>query len=156
MKYVLVMLWLLLAVYYGLAIVLKQIRITPIQKTCQNFLLWWFPRDFLISDNLAYQKCFVLQRLLYSGFISTAILLHVYWMDRWVLVWIHFNVFKGETQTKTLKRVFADHIQSAFSSIRVFFRKKKQTNKTKQKVIMSRFPTGIFLFVFNVLTSFLT
>ena len=103
------------------SIVLKQIRITPIQKTCQNFLLWWFSRDFLVSDNLAYQKCFVLQRLLYSGFLFTAILLYVYWMNRWVLVWIHFNVCKGDTQTKTLKRVFADHIQSAFSSIQVFF-----------------------------------
>ena len=110
------------------SIVLKQIRITPIQKTCQNFLLWWFPRDFLISDNLAYQKCFVLQRLLYSGFIFTAILLYVYWMNRWVLVWIHFNVFKGDTQTKTLKRVSADHIQSAFSSIHVFFKKKTESN----------------------------
>ena len=40
-------------------------------------------------------------------------------MNRWVLVWIH--VFKGDTQTKTLKRVFADHIQSAFSSIHVLF-----------------------------------
>ena len=131
------------------SIVLKQIRITPIQKTCQNFLLWWFPRDFLISDNLAYQKCFVLQRLLYSGFIFTAILLYVYWISRWVLVWIHFNVFKGDTQTKTLERVSADHIQSAFSSIHVFFKK-------KQKVITSRFPTSIFWFVLNVLTSFLT
>ena len=63
-------------------------------------------------------------------------------MNRWVLVWIQFNVFKGNTQTKTLKRVFADHIQSAFSSIHVFF-------KEKQKVIMSPFPTGIFWFVFN-------
>ena len=131
------------------SIVLKQIRITPIQKTCKNFIPWWFPRDFLISDNLAYQKCFVLQRLLYSGFIFTAILLYVYWMSRWVLVWTHFNVFKGDTQTKTLERVSADHIQSAFSSIHVFFKK-------KQKVITSRFPTGIFWFVFNVLTSFLT
>ena len=26
-------------------------------------------------------------------------------MNRWVLVWIHFNVCKGDTQTKTLKRV---------------------------------------------------
>ena len=51
-------------------------------------------------------------------------------------------VFKGDTQTKTLKRVFADHIQSAFSSIHVFFKK-------KQKVIMSRFPTGILWFVVN-------
>ena len=124
------------------SILLKQICISPIQKTCQNFLLWWFSRDFLISDNLAYQKCFVLQRLLYSGFIFTAILLYVYWMNRRVLVWIHFNVCKGDTQTKTLKRVFADHIQSAFSSIHVFF-------KEKQKVIMSPFPTGIFWFVFN-------
>ena len=121
------------------AALLKQIRITPIQKTCQNFLLWWFPRDFLISDNLAYQKCFVLQRLLYSGFIFTAILLYVYWMNRWVLVWIHFSVFKGDTQTKTLEKVFADHIQSAFSSIHVFKKKKK-----KQKVIMSRFSSGLF------------
>ena len=109
------------------SIILKHILITPIQKTCQNFLLWWFPRDFLISDNLAYQKCFVLQRLLYSGFIFTAILLYVYWMNRWVLVWIHFNVFKGDSQTKTLERVFADHILSAFSSIHVFFKKKKKT-----------------------------
>ena len=95
-----------------------------------------------MSDNLAYQKCFVLQRLLYSDFLFTAILPYVYWMNRWVLVWIHFNVCKGDTQTKTLKRAFADHIQSAFSSIHVFFEK-------KQKVIMSRFPTGIFWFVFN-------
>ena len=105
------------------SIVLKQIHITLIQKTCHNFLLWWFSRDFHISDNLAYQKCFVLQRLLYSGFIFTAILLYVYWMNRWVLVWIHFNVFKGDTQTKTLKRVFADHILSAFSSIHDFLKK---------------------------------
>ena len=56
-------------------------------------------------------------------------------MNRRVLVWIHFNVCKGDTQTKTLKRVFADHIQSAFSSIHVFF-------KEKQKVIMSPFPTA--------------
>ena len=95
------------------SIVLKKIRITPIQKTCQNFLLWWFPRDFLISDNLAYQKCFVLQRLLYSGFIFTAILLYVYWMNRWV-----------DTQTKSLKRVLAGHIQSAFSSVHVFLKEK--------------------------------
>ena len=52
------------------------------------------------------------------------------------------NVCKGDTQTKTLKRVFADHIQLAFSSIDVFFKKKR-------KVIMSRFPTVIFWFVFN-------
>ena len=128
------------------SIVLKQILITPIQKTCQNFLLWWFPRDFLISDNLAYQKCFVLQKLLYSGFIFTAMLLYVYWMNRWVLVWIHFNVFTDATETKTLKRVFADHIQSAFSSLHFFLKKKKL------KVIMSHFPTSIFWFVFNVLT----
>ena len=88
-------------------------RITPIQTACQNFVFWWFPCDFLISDNLAYQKCFVLERLLYSGFIFTVILLNVYWMNRWVFaqgfffVWVHFNVFKGDTQTKTLKRVFA-------------------------------------------------
>ena len=110
------------------SIVLKQIRITPIQKTCQNFLLWWFSRDFLVSDNLGYQKCFVLQRLLYSRFIFTAILLYVYWMNLWVLVWIQFNVFKGNTQTKTLKRVFADHIQSTFSSTQVFFKKITESN----------------------------
>ena len=98
----------------------------------------WFPH--LWQSHLS--KCFVLRRLLYSGFIFTAILLYVYWMNRRVLVWIHFNVCKGDTQTKTLKRVFADHIQSAFSSIHVFFKK-------KQKVIMSRFPTCIFWFVFN-------
>ena len=121
------------------SIALKEIRITPIQKNCQNFLLWWFPRDFLISDNLAYQKCFVLQRLLYSGFIFTAILLYVYWMNRWVLVWIHFNVFKGDTQTKTLKRVFADHIQSVFSSIQVFFKKKKKKAERNYVTISYRY-----------------
>ena len=49
-------------------------------------------------------------------------------MNLWVLVWIQFNVFKGNTQTKTLKRVFADHIQSAFSSIQVFFKKTTESN----------------------------
>ena len=141
------MLCLLLAVYYGR----EQIRISPIQ----NLVKFFYSDEFSVissSVNLAYQKYFVLQRLLYWDFqfIFTAILLNVHWMNRWVLVWIHFNVCKGDTQTKTLKRVFADHIQSAFSSIHVFFKKKKQT------VIMSRFPTRIFCFVFNVLTSFLT
>ena len=75
-------------------------------------------------------------------------------MNRWVLVWIHFYVFKGDTQTKTLKRAFAEHIQSAFSSIHVFLKKKKK--KKKKKEIMSRLPKGIFWFVFNVLTSFFT
>ena len=102
------------------SIVLKQIRITPIQKTCQNFLLWWFPRDFLISDNLA-----VLQRLLYLGCIFTVILLYVYWMNRWILVWIHFNVFKGDTQTKTLKRVSKIIFSRRFLLFTSYLKRKK-------------------------------
>ena len=98
----------------------------------------WFPH--LWQSRLSKMFCFTKTALfrLYFQCDFTLCL----WMNRWVLVWIHFNVFKGDTQTKTLKRVFADHIQSAFSSIHVFFKK-------KQKVIMSRFPTCIFWFVFN-------
>ena len=72
-----------------------------------------------IKNVLFYKDCFI-QALLSLPFYF------VYWMNRWVLVWIHFNVFKGDPQTKTLKRVFTDHIQSAFSSIHVFFKKKQK------------------------------
>ena len=123
------MLYLLVEVYYGLSYESHYV-FTPIQTAYKNFLPWWFACDFLIFDNLAYQKCFVLERLFYSSFIFTVIF-DVYWMNRWIFaqgfffVWLHFNVFKGDTQTKTLKRVFSEHIQSAFSSIHVFFWKKK-------------------------------
>ena len=79
------------------SIVLKQIRITPIQ----NLVKFFYSDDFSVissSVNLAYQKCFVLQRLLYSDFIFTAILLNVHWMNLSVLVWIHFNVCKGDNE----------------------------------------------------------
>ena len=132
MKYVPIMLCLLVEVYYGLSYENHYV-FTPIQTAYKNFLPWWFACDFLIFDNLAYQKCFVSERLFYSSFIFTVIF-DVYWMNRWVFaqgfffVWLHFNVFKGDTQTKTLKRVFSEHIQSAFSSIHVFFWKKIASN----------------------------
>ena len=59
------------------SIVLNQIRISPIQ----NLVKFFYSDDFSVISspvNLAYQYFFVLQRLLYSDFIFTAILLNVH------------------------------------------------------------------------------
>ena len=147
MKYVPIMFCVLLEVYYGLS---YYYVFTPIQTACQNFLLWWFARDFLISDNLAYQKCFVVERLFYSSFIFTVIF-DVYWMNHWVFaqgfffVWVHFNFFKGDTQTKTLKRVLLRNIFSRrFLLFTSSFEKKIESNY----VTFSYWHFLFFFFVF--------
>ena len=59
----------------------------------------------------------------------------------------------------TLKqRLLKEFLRIIFSRRFLLFKSsfKKKKKKKKQKVIMSPFPTGIFWFVFNVVTSFLT
>ena len=119
---------------------LKQIRRHYADSNClpkfsSLMISPWFPH--LWQSHLSKMFCFrnnVLFRLYFHCDFTWS---DVDWMNRWV-----FEQGIAQRRHSNKNRVFADHIQSAFSSIHVFFKK-------KQKVIISRFPTCIFWFVFN-------
>ena len=65
--------------------------------------------------------------------------------------WFEYSLMFSKATLK--QRLLKEFLRIIFSRRFLLF---KSSLKKQQKVIMSRFPTGIFWFVFNVLTSFLT